>query len=59
MPHGAANPQRVDVLVSRMKSRDPLTRMPPLGVSVVDAEGVALISRWMSSRFNNHKEEAP
>ena len=55
MPHGAANPQRVDVLVARMKSNDPLTRMPPLGVSIVDAEGVALISRWIQQP----KEEAP
>lgn len=55
VPHGAANPQRVDVLVARMKSKDPLTRMPPLGVSIVDAAGVALISRWIQQP----KEEAP
>lgn len=53
-PRGAAAPQRIvpgdaeqSVLVSRMKSSDPLTRMPPLGVSIVDAEGVALINRWI------------
>lgn len=62
VPHGAANAQRVipgqpdkSILVARMKSNDPLTRMPPLGVSIVDAEGVALISRWIQQP----KEEAP
>jgi hypothetical protein len=55
VPHGAAKAERVDVLVARMKSNDPLTRMPPLGVSIVDAEGVALISRWILEP----KEEAP
>ena len=54
VPRGAANPQRAipgqpdeSILVLRMQSIDPLTRMPPLGVSVVDTEGVALISRWI------------
>jgi hypothetical protein len=65
-PHGAANAQRVvaghpehSILVSRMKSRDPLTRMPPLGVSVVDASGVALISRWIEQQLQQPQEEAP
>jgi hypothetical protein len=65
-PHGAANAQRLvaghpeqSVLISRMKSRDPLTRMPPLGVSVVDAEGVALISRWIEQQIQQPQEEAP
>jgi hypothetical protein len=30
---------RQSLLVARMRSHDPLVRMPPLGVSVVDAEG--------------------
>jgi hypothetical protein len=42
-----------------MKSRDPLTRMPPLGVSVVDAEGVALISRWIEQQIQQPQKEAP
>jgi hypothetical protein len=65
-PHGAANPQRVvpgqpaqSVLVTRMKSNDPLTRMPPLGVSVVDASGVALISRWIEHELQQANKEAP
>jgi hypothetical protein len=65
-PHGAADPQRVvpghpekSVLVSRMKSSDPLTRMPPLGVSVVDAEGLALITHWIEHELQQPQREAP
>lgn len=65
-PHGAANPQRVvpgqpaqSVLVTRMKSNDPLTRMPPLGVSLVDASGVALVSRWIEQELQQTPKEAP
>ena len=65
-PHGAANAQRVvpgqpghSVLVTRMKSNDPLTRMPPLGVSVVDVSGVALISRWIEHELQQAQKEAP
>ena len=63
-PHGAAAPQRVvpghpgqSILVSRMKSSDPLTRMPPLGVSIVDAEGVALVNRWIEQLELPRKEK--
>jgi hypothetical protein len=42
-----------------MKSDDRLTRMPPLGVSVVDAAGVALISRWIEHELQRPQEEAP
>jgi hypothetical protein len=30
-----------------MRSPNPLTRMPPLGVRLIDAEGVALVERWI------------
>jgi hypothetical protein len=30
-----------------MRSTSPYTRMPPLGVHVVDREGVALVERWI------------
>jgi hypothetical protein len=53
-PHGAAAATRVvpgrpdqSILVARMKSRDPLTRMPPIGVRVADAKGLAEIERWI------------
>jgi hypothetical protein len=31
-----------------MKTDNPHARMPPLGVRVVDTEGVALIERWIA-----------
>lgn len=53
-PAGAAETRRVkpghsgeSLLVTRMRSHDPLVRMPPLGVSVADAAGLALIERWI------------
>jgi hypothetical protein len=65
-PHGAAEAKRVvrghpeqSVLVARMNSSDPRTRMPPLGVSVVDAEGVALIRRWIEQQIQHPQKEAP
>jgi hypothetical protein len=53
-PQGAEATQRIatghgsSVLTLRMKTDNPLARMPPLGVQVVDTEGVALIERWIS-----------
>ena len=65
-PHGATAAQRVvpgepaqSILVARMKSSDPLTRMPPLGVSIVDREGVTLISRWIETLPRQAQKEAP
>jgi mono/diheme cytochrome c family protein len=37
------------VLTLRMKTDNRLARMPPLGVRVADAEGIALIERWIAS----------
>ena len=54
-PHGGAATQRITVdqgggvLTLRMKTDNPLARMPPLGVQVVDTEGVALIERWIAN----------
>lgn len=53
-PHGSGASQRIaadgeSVLTLRMKSESPLVRMPPLGVQVIDAEGVALIERWIAT----------
>lgn len=39
---------RRDDLVRRIRSINPYVRMPPLGVSVVDADGVALVEQWLS-----------
>jgi hypothetical protein len=42
-PHA---PER-SVLVARMQSRQAQTQMPPLGTRITDAEGLALIERWI------------
>ncbi len=34
-------------LTARMRSRNSLTQMPPLGTQLIDREGLALIERWI------------
>lgn len=34
--------------LNRMKMRDPLMQMPPLGTEVVDVEGVAVVEAWIN-----------
>ena len=53
-PGAAADAARIvpgapehSVLALRMKSRDPLVQMPPLGTSLADSEGLALVERWI------------
>lgn len=53
-PHDGAQSKRLvagsdadSVLAVRMKTTNPLARMPPLGVKVSDAEGIALVERWI------------
>ena len=46
-------------VVFRMRSRDPLTQMPPLGTSVVDERGLALVERWIREMDRNDKEKRP
>lgn len=41
-------PEQSSVLL-RLRSRDPVARMPPLGTHVVDAEAVRLIERWITA----------
>ncbi len=54
-PNGSEATQRIaadqgsSVLTLRMKTDNPLARMPPLGVQVVDTEGIALIERWIAN----------
>jgi len=54
-PQGAEASERIaaghgsSVLTLRMKTDNALARMPPLGVQVVDTEGVALIERWIAN----------
>ena len=40
------------VVALRMRSREPTQQMPPLGSTVVDAEAMALIARWIESLPN-------
>lgn len=63
-PHGASAAQRVvpgdaaaSVITMRMRSGNPLARMPPLGVQVIDVEGVALVEQWI--RHDLHQPPEP
>jgi len=48
------------LLAVRMQSRHAQAQMPPLGTSVPDTEGLALIHRWITSiDSSNRKETAP
>jgi hypothetical protein len=44
------------VLGLRMASRDAQEQMPPLGTRVPDAEGLALIQRWIDNDLPTRKE---
>lgn len=43
----------------RMRSTNPYVRMPPLGVSVVDSDGVAVVERWIRNLQPQSKEPSP
>ncbi len=49
--------KEASVLAERMVSNNPLARMPPLGVRVADAEGVALIERWIHHDLLHPRKE--
>ena len=60
-PRGIDNPRRIaldghgtSTLTLRLRSTSPLTRMPPLGVQVVDDEGVSLVERWIAETQTQH-----
>jgi hypothetical protein len=44
----AGHPER-SLLVARMRARDPITQMPPLGTVLADAGAVALVERWIAT----------
>jgi hypothetical protein len=53
---------QASVLAVRMQSRLPQSQMPPLGTARVDAEGLALLTRWIDSDLqplNTTKETLP
>jgi hypothetical protein len=39
---------RESVLLARMRSTDPLTRMPPIGVSIPDSQAIAALETWLT-----------
>jgi hypothetical protein len=43
----APGQQHASVIAVRMQSDNPFARMPPLGVQVLDRDGLALIERWI------------
>jgi hypothetical protein len=45
------------VIPLRMRSRDPLTQMPPIGTTRVDHQAVALIERWIDEELSANPEE--
>jgi hypothetical protein len=47
------------VLPMRMRSRDPLLQMPPLGTAIPDSAGLALIERWIDHDLQQEKELRP
>jgi hypothetical protein len=63
-PHGTdAAAQRLapggGVLTLRMKSRNPMTQMPPLGTRIADAEAIGLIERWIHHDLKPQQETKP
>lgn len=63
-PHDGKAVQRVvagsddaSVLAVRMKTDNPMARMPPLGVRVADSEGIALIERWIKAAIPITEEQ--
>ncbi|WP_395702073.1 hypothetical protein [Aquabacterium sp.] len=46
-------------LLQRMHSRQPQAQMPPLGTRVPDAEGLALLTRWIQHDLVTPKETTP
>jgi mono/diheme cytochrome c family protein len=40
--------KRAELLIDRMRSREPRTQMPPLGTEHVDARGVAAVQAWLA-----------
>lgn len=46
------------LIPQRMRTRDPRLQMPPLGTRSVDAQGLALVERWINAMHAN-KETPP
>ena len=55
--HGASSTQLVtpghpeaSLLVTRVRSRNPQTQMPPIGTRLIDTEALALLERWIAQK---------
>jgi hypothetical protein len=57
-PHGATTTERARIVLARMRSHDPLTRMPPIGVEIPDERGIAVVQDWID-HLPPTKEKAP
>ncbi|HUS30364.1 MAG TPA: hypothetical protein VMZ53_17770 [Kofleriaceae bacterium] len=44
---------KLSVVIARMRSRNPLTQMPPLGTQLVDDEATHLIATWIDQLATN------
>jgi mono/diheme cytochrome c family protein len=42
-------------LIVRMRSRNPLSQMPPIGTTVIDTEALALIERWINNDLSSQE----
>lgn len=47
------------LLTLRMHTRDPRVQMPPLGTSVPDALGIALVERWIANDLSTERRTSP
>ncbi len=47
-PRIAVGAPESSVLIYRVGSRQPMSQMPPLGTKLIDEEGLALLSRWIT-----------
>lgn len=47
------------VLVQRMRSRNPIAQMPPLGTRLADDEGLALVEQWIRLDLPTSPEHHP
>lgn len=45
------------LVIEKMQHRNPLMRMPPLGVRVPDTEGIALVERWIRTEVSTTQGE--
>jgi len=66
-PHGASEAARLitpgrpdtSVLITRVRSRNPQTQMPPIGTRLIDNEALALLERWIAEKSSTPEESKP